>query len=267
MSFPELLLYGFLVILMPLTFLWLLSLLIENVSTVDVYRGVGFVLISIFYFLNTTGFEERKMLIMALVMVWGLRLSAYMIWINFGKPEHPRHQKIRRQFDPKKFWWISFFRVFFVQGILMTFVSMPLLGAQYYSGTAYFTTWDKIGLLVWTIGFIFEAGSDYQMLKFKANPKNKGKVLQNGFWKYSRHPNYFGGALVWWGYALISIGGGMYFPVISAVFVTFWFLSFTHWNLVEKSRRKGSSAYEEYVRKTSNFFPFPPKRRLRVTEK
>ncbi len=202
MTFFQIYLLAFAAIMLMMTILWLISVKIRNVSIVDLFWGFGFVVASVVYFIFTEGFETRKTLLMSLVAVWGLRLSIYLAWRNIGKGEDFRYQKFRKDFGEDRYWWYSFFSVFLLQGVLMWLISVPLLGAQFYEGNS-LGILDFIGVAIWIIGFTFEAGGDFQLARFKADPANKGKVLDTGFWHYTRHPNYFGDAAVWFGYGLI----------------------------------------------------------------
>jgi steroid 5-alpha reductase family enzyme len=119
---------------------------------------------------------------------------------------------------------------------------------------------DVLGLTLWIIGFSFEAGGDYQLSKFKSDVSNKGKVLNTGFWKYSRHPNYFGDACLWWGLTIFAIAAGSYWPILSSVLMTFLLLKVSGVALLEKALKKNKPEYEEYVRRTPSFFPWFPKK-------
>jgi len=192
-----------LVIMSMMTILWVVSVAIKNVSIVDIFWGFGFVLTSVFYFISTEGYEPRKLILLALVSVWGLRLSVYLAWRNVGKGEDFRYKEFRKKYGENRYWWVSFFQTFLLQGVLMWLISAPLLGAQYYSENNQLGLLDYASIAFWLFGFSFEAGGDFQLAVFKANPLNKGKVLDTGFWRYSRHPNYFGDSCAWWGYGLI----------------------------------------------------------------
>ncbi|NIW45621.1 MAG: DUF1295 domain-containing protein, partial [Gammaproteobacteria bacterium] len=139
------------------------------------------------------GFIIRKLLIASLTTIWGLRLSFHILLRNWGHGEDFRYQKWRQE-SGRNWWWYSFFKVFALQGLLMWIISIPLLAAQY-SPTPSSLIWlDYLGIIIWGIGFIFEAGGDWQLSRFRANPDNKGKLLNTGLWRYTRHPNYFGDA-------------------------------------------------------------------------
>ena len=245
-------------ILSMMTVLWLVSIAIKNVSIVDLFWGFGFVVASAVYFISSEGLEARKILIMAMVAVWGLRLTIYLAWRNLGKGEDFRYRKFRSDFGEHRYWWYSFFSVFLLQGVLIWLISAPLLGAQYYSGNK-LGLLDLFGLLIWIIGLVFEAGGDIQLARFKANADNKGKVLDTGFWHYTRHPNYFGDAAVWFGYALVCISAGSFIPVLGTVLMTVLIIKVSGVALLEKSLNTTKPGYQEYARKTSAFIPWLPR--------
>lgn len=259
MTFFQIYLLAFAAILSMMTFLWLISVKIRNVSIVDLFWGFGFVVAAAVYFIFSEGFETRKILLMTLVAIWGLRLSIYLAWRNLGKGEDFRYQKFRKDFGEHRYWWYSFFSVFLLQGVLMWLISAPLLGAQFYPDDS-LGILDFIGIAIWIIGFVFEAGGDLQLARFKVNPANKGKVLSTGFWHYTRHPNYFGDAAVWFGYALICLSAGSYIPVLGSVLMTALIIKVSGVALLEKTLNTSKPGYQEYVRKTSAFIPWSPKK-------
>jgi len=260
MTFWELYGFGLLLIMGMMTALWLVSIFIKNVSIVDLFWGLGFVLSAAFYFSFTEGFELRKIILISLVSVWGLRLSLYLAWRNAGKGEDFRYREFRKKYGEKRYWWFSFFQTFLLQGILMWLISAPLLGAQFSAQNTNLNWLDFLGIAFWIIGFIFEAGGDYQLAKFKSNPENKGKVLNTGFWKYTRHPNYFGDSAVWWGFGLICLASGSYWPVLGSILMTALIIKVSGVALLEKSLDETKPAYKEYVKKTSAFIPWFPKK-------
>lgn len=259
MTFFQIYLLAFTAIMSMMTILWLISIKIRNVSIVDLFWGFGFVVASVVYFIFTEGFETRKNLLMSLVAIWGLRLSIYLAWRNIGKGEDFRYQKFRKDFGEDRYWWYSFFSVFLLQGVLMWLISIPLLGAQFYAGSS-LGILDFIGVGIWIIGITFETGGDIQLARFKANPSNKGKVLDTGFWHYTRHPNYFGDAAVWFGYGLICLSAGSYWPVLGSVLMTALIIKVSGVALLEKTLTTTKPGYQEYVRKTSAFIPWFPKK-------
>jgi len=260
MSFFEIYLYGLLIIISMMTILWIFSIILKNVSIVDIFWGFGYVLVGIFYYLFSEGYELRKLVVLILVAVWGLRLTIYLAWRNIGKGEDFRYQEFRRKYGEHRYWWFSFFQTFLLQGILMWLISAPLLGAQHMPVSDNLNIFDYIGIAFWIIGFTFEAGGDFQLAKFKKNPANKGKVLDTGFWKYTRHPNYFGDSAVWWGFGFISIAAGSYIPVLGSILMTALIIKVSGVAMLEKSLKDKKPEYKAYIEKTSAFIPWFPKK-------
>jgi len=248
------------IILVLLILLWVVSIFIKNVSIVDLFWGFGFVVINAFYVFSSTEISDRQMLLLILVSIWGLRLSFYLGWRNIGKAEDFRYQEFRKKYGPERYWWFSFFQTFLLQGVLMMLISTPLLGANFGEQNSGLQWLDYAGILVWIIGFTFEVGGDFQLARFKSNPQNKGKVLNTGFWKYTRHPNYFGDSAVWWSYALFSIAAGSYWLSLGSVLMTLLIIKVSGVALLEKSLTSTKPQYSEYIRKTNAFIPWFPKK-------
>jgi len=250
---------GLLLILGLMTTLWVVSIFLKNVSIVDMFWGFGFVLVNTFYFLYTDA-TPAKIILFVLVTVWGLRLSVYLAWRNLGKPEDFRYREFRKKYGENRYWWISFFQTFLLQGILMFIISLPLLGINLNSTSENLSWLDYVGVAIWVIGFVFEAGGDIQLARFKANKANKGKVLNTGFWHYTRHPNYFGDSAVWWGFGLICISTESYWYAIGSVIMTLLIIKVSGVALLEKSLKEQKPQYKEYIEKTSSFIPWFPKK-------
>jgi steroid 5-alpha reductase family enzyme len=259
MSFFHIYLQAFLVVMTLMTALWVVSVIIKNVSVVDLFWGFGFVLTAGFYFIKTDGFELRKIILMTLVAIWGLRLSVYLAWRNLGKGEDFRYRQFRKNYGENRYWWISFFQTFLLQGVLMWLISVPLLGAQYYGLRNTLSIFDYLGITFWFIGFCFEAGGDYQLALFKADTTNKGKVMDKGFWRFTRHPNYFGDSSVWWGYGFLCLASGSHLPVLGSLLMTVLIIKVSGVALLEKSLKEQKPQYKEYIEKTSAFIPWFPK--------
>jgi steroid 5-alpha reductase family enzyme len=258
MSFLGIYGIGLAVILALMALLWLVSLGLKNSSIVDIFWGTGFVIAGWVYFILTPdGYFARKMLIGALVTIWGLRLSIHILLRNWGKPEDFRYQKWRREAGGK-WWWQSFFRVFLLQGVLLWVISAPLLAAQFRALPAYLTILDLLGVVVWLIGFFFEAVGDFQLSRFKARPENKGKILDSGVWRYTRHPNYFGDSAQWWGYFLIAASAAGWWTIFSPVLMTLLLLRVSGVTLLEKTLET-RPGYKEYIDRTSAFIPWFPR--------
>ena len=260
MNFFQIFIQGFLVIMVLMICLWVVSVIVKNVSIVDLFWGLGFVLTGVFYYLKTDGFEPRKIILIVLVAVWGVRLSVYLAWRNIGKGEDFRYKQFRKNYGENRYWWISFFQTFLLQGILMWLISATLLGALYYGHYKPLGILDYAGIIIWIIGFSFEAGGDFQLALFKADPANKGKVMDKGFWRYTRHPNYFGDSAVWWGYGFLCLASGSYLPVLGSLLMTALIIQISGVSLLEKSLKEQKPQYKEYIGKTSAFLPWFPKK-------
>jgi steroid 5-alpha reductase family enzyme len=239
--------------------LWLYSLAKKDASIVDSFWGPGFALIAWISLLLTDGYQPRKFLLVSLVTLWGLRLGLHIFTRNHGKGEDYRYQAMRRQHGDK-FPVVSLFTVFGFQGLLMWFISMPLQIAQVSTMPDRLTLFDYLGAALWAIGFLFEALGDWQLKQFKAEPKNQGKVMDKGLWRYTRHPNYFGDATLWWGYYLIAcaVPNG-FWTALSPLTMTVFLMNVSGVSLLEKSLKKNKPGYAEYIARTSSFFPLPPK--------
>ncbi len=249
---------GLLLIFSLMTTLWVISVILKNVSIVDMFWGMGFVIVNTFYFLNTET-TLSKIILFILVTLWGLRLSIYLAWRNIGKPEDFRYQEFRKKYGDKNYWWISYFQTFLLQGILMGIISLPLLGVNLYATSKSLTVLDYLGIVIWIIGFVFEAGGDMQLVRFKKDKSNKGKVLDKGFWRYTRHPNYFGDAAVWWGFGLLCLSVGSYWLVAGSVIMTLLIIKVSGVVLLEKTLKDQKPEYRDYIQKTSSFLPWFPK--------
>jgi steroid 5-alpha reductase family enzyme len=260
MSFINIYLQAFALIMIFMTLIWFISIIIKNVSIVDIFWGLGFVAVCIFYFMRTEGFHVRKIILLSLVTIWGLRLSIYLAWRNIGKGEDFRYREFRRKYGDDRYWWVSYFQTFVLQGVLMWMISAPLLGAQYSATENRLGIFDYCGILLWFTGIIFEAGGDRQLARFKADPANAGKVMTRGLWRYTRHPNYFGDSAIWWGYGFICLASGSMLPVLGSLIMTILIIKVSGVVMLEKSLAGRKPEYKDYAEKTSAFFPWFPKK-------
>lgn len=252
--------YGILIAFMML--LWLYSVRVKNASIVDIFWGPSFVLqVWVYFLLTPDGYLPRKLLLATLVTIWGLRLGLYIYRRNHGKPEDFRYQEFRRKYGPERYWWVSFFQVFLLQGTLSFVIGMPLLLAQVSATPNTLTAFDVIGAVIWIVGFYFEAMGDAQLAAFKANPANKGKLLNTGLWALTRHPNYFGDSAQWWGYYAIALGAGGWWTILSPIIMTLFLIKVSGVGLLEKTLAKTKPGYREYMETTSAFVPWPPRRK------
>ena len=237
--------------------LWLCSLMLKDASIVDRFWGLGFVLIAAVIAMVQPSLDGHQMILLTIVSIWGLRLSIYIQIRNQGHPEDPRYQEMRRHHGDR-FWWYSFFSVFCLQGIIMLIVAMPVIFVM--SDSRSFETVSLfvfLGFLVWLTGFIFEAGGDLQLARFKKNPGNKGKLLTTGLWSFTRHPNYFGDACQWWGFGMFAWGTGLtgYLTFIGPIVMTLFIRKVSGVDLLEKSLKTAKPGYAEYIASTPPFFP------------
>jgi steroid 5-alpha reductase family enzyme len=240
-----------------MTLLWLFSLFIKNASIVDVFWGIGFVIIAWLDYAISPFMSSTKWLLLILVTIWGLRLALHIGIRNWGKPEDFRYAKWREESGPR-WWWVSFFKVFLLQGILMWIIAAPIISIRVTDGIPPLSPLAVLGALVWAYGFFFEAVGDWQLARFKANPPNKGKLMTTGVWKYTRHPNYFGDAAQWWGFYLIALSAGSWWTIFSPAIMTYLLVRVSGVAMLEKTMKE-KPGYEEYARKTNAFVPQWPK--------
>jgi steroid 5-alpha reductase family enzyme len=259
MEFYQIYFGGLALVILFMFLLWIVSVVKTNASIVDPFWGFLYVMMVWYYFYLIPEHSIRSYVVLALVSIWGLRLSIFLGWRNAGKGEDFRYQKFRQDYGPEKYWWISFFQVFLLQGVLAWMVSAPLLGAIKGVNSP-FGVIDILAIIIWLIGFVFEAGGDYQLTKFKSNPNNKGKLLKTGLWKYTRHPNYFGDGFQWIAFALFSVANQSYLPILSAILMNFLLVKVSGVRLLEKTLSSSKPGYEEYVRKTPAYIPWIPKK-------
>lgn len=250
--------FGFLVVMILMTVLWIISIFIKNVSIVDIFWGSGFIILSCVYFLKSRGLYERKFLVLILVILWGGRLTIHLFLRNRGKGEDFRYKNFRKRFGQNSYSLISFFHVFLLQALLMTLVSMPLLGAMYKLPVKSLSIWDIIAFIFWITGIIFESVGDYQLSKFRKN-NDSGALLREGLWKYTRHPNYFGDFMVWTGFGMFSIAAGSYFPVAGSIIMAFLLMKVSGVTMLDRSLKQKKKGYADYINTTNSFFPWFPK--------
>jgi steroid 5-alpha reductase family enzyme len=238
---------------------WLLSLVLKNVTVVDSLWGLGFVMIAWTTFFLTDGFLTRKLLIAFLVTLWGIRLSIYLTLRNWGKGEDPRYG-LWREKSGKHFWIASLFKVFLLQALFLWAISISVQYGVASKTPEMIILLDLFGLILWGVGFIFEAVGDWQLAAFKSNPANKGKVMVQGLWAYTRHPNYFGECFMWWGIFLIVFSTpNSWWTILSPLTITAVLLKMTGIPLTEKTIVTHRPGYKEYIQRTNAFFPWFPK--------
>ncbi len=261
MSLGNLLLINLAVVMACMALLWIVSIPLRNVSIVDIFWGPGFAVVALLTLALVGDGEPRQWLLAGLTAAWGLRLGLFLAVRNIGHGEDPRYASIRERVEGRgiNFTIGSLLIVFVLQGVLMWSVSLPVQVGQYLAPGTALGMLAVAGVALWLIGFGFEAIGDWQLRRFKADPANRGQVMDRGLWRYTRHPNYFGNACLWWGLWLIAAEAGAWWTVIAPALMTFLLLRVSGVTLLEKSLSTSKPGYADYVRRTSAFIPMPPK--------
>jgi steroid 5-alpha reductase family enzyme len=246
---------GLLVALLATTLTWVVSLFRHDVSIIDSVWSLVLLALCATYFLLFEFSATRGTIVLALAAIWALRLSAYITWRNRGEPEDARYQAIREKYSPY-FAVKSLVIVFLLQGVLAWIISLPLLAAITGSRPLHLLDAAAAGLVLF--GTLFESIADTQLARFKAASGSRGQVLDNGLWRYTRHPNYFGECCVWWGFYLFAVAAGGWWSIISPLLMTFLLLRVSGVALLEKDIRERRPDYASYIKRTNAFIPgFP----------
>lgn len=230
----------------------------QRLTVVDTLWGLGFVAVAVVSALIGSGAVGQRLLLLLLTAVWGGRLALHLHRRNHGQAEDPRYAELA-QADGRSFEQVALRRVFVPQGLSMWLVAAPIMVGA--ANDRVVVPLAVLGTLVWLVGFVFESVGDAQLARFKADPANRGQVMDSGLWRYTRHPNYFGDATVWFGIWLVAAGSWpgavtVFSPVVMTVFLT----RVTGASLAERRMRSAKPGYEDYVRRTSGFIPLPPRR-------
>jgi len=245
---------GLVVAAAAFTALWLVSLLLGDASIVDIFWGPGFIIVGAYYAMTASGAPSlRGLLVFGLVTVWGLRLALHIGIRSAGAGEDFRYRKWREEVG-SNFWWISLFKVFLLQAVVLWIVSSPLLLAQVGDGESV-TTLDVLGVALWAFGFLFETVADWQLQRFKKNPDTSGHVMRSGLWSVSRHPNYFGEAVLWWGIALLAAPSGGWLSFVGPLMITFLLLKVSGVAMLDTAMVERRPEYSDYIATTPAFVP------------
>jgi steroid 5-alpha reductase family enzyme len=244
-----------------MTIAWVASWWLENVSIVDGLWGLGHLVAIAVYAARLEMLGPRAPWIWVLGTLWALRLSLTIFWRNRGQGEDRRYRAMREKVGAT-FAWRSWVTVFLLQGTLLWILAMPWAAAL---GAGAGTTrplgaWDALGVVLWCVGFGFEAIGDEQLRRFKADPANARRVMDRGLWRLTRHPNYFGEATLWWGFYAFAVGAGAPWTVASPLALTFLLLKVSGVALLEKTIADRRPEYRDYIARTSAFLPWPPRR-------
>lgn len=232
---------------------WIVATLQRDLSLVDRIWGSSFVVHGVVAILHLEHPHFYQWILVSMVGLWGGRLSVYLSIRNWGKGEDYRYQAMRAR-NGKNYWLTSLFMVYGVQWILSILISFPLFWSLTQT-TSYSSMIFWLGSLVWLVGFAFESIGDWQLQKFKKNPQNKGKLLTTGLWKYTRHPNYFGDGLLWWGYFLIALASGGWWTFFGPLLMTLLLRKVSGVDLLEKRLKKTKPEFQSYMENTPAFIP------------
>ncbi len=240
------------------TLLWLVSLLARDTSIVDLFWGPMFIVVAAVAYSSGSGLPARKLLVLTLVTLWGLRLALHLARRNLGRGEDPRYREMRERNGPR--WWLlSLPYVFVLQALLAWVIALPLQAALRGGAGTPLGVFDALGFIVFGAGFLTEAIADRELSRFRANPENRRRVLDSGLFRYTRHPNYFGDALLWWGFGLFGVAAGAPWSLTGPALMTFLLMRVSGVTLLEKSIGQRRPEYARYQRATNAFFPGPPR--------
>jgi len=249
------------VVFFYMTLFFIVAQIKKNNSIVDIGWGLGFVVIAIFTLLINGNYNLRSILVTALVFLWGMRLLYHIVKRNVGKPEDFRYAAWRKEWGK---WLVprAFLQVFMLQGVIMLVIAYPII-MNNDSSIGSFGCGEIMGFIIWIIGFIFEVIGDKQLKDFIADKKNSGHIMKEGLWKYTRHPNYFGEATMWWGIFIITLSSqsGM-FGIVSPITITLMLVYVSGVPMLEK-HYKDNMEFQEYAKSTRKFLPWFPKKSLK----
>ena len=246
------------------TILWVVSVRLQNSSIADVAWGPNILLIGFTYYFTSDGYVPRAQLTLALLAIWAVRLGVHLGMRNRNEGEDFRYVRWRDEYEDS-WWWISYFKVFLLQSVIAWVVSLPVYFAIVSVGPQSLTFIDKVGVAVFAIGFLFEAVSDEHLRRFRLDRVNKGKVLDAGLWRYTRHPNYFGEAVLWWGFGLIGLATGGLPGLLGPAVITYLLIYVSGVALLEPTLRT-KQGYPQYAGRTPVFMPLPAPMRAKLIQ-
>jgi steroid 5-alpha reductase family enzyme len=236
---------------------WLLHIPRRDAGLADSFWSAFFVATAAVYLLGAPQVSERAYLVFFLVTLWAARLTTHIARRNWGQPEDRRYAAMRAENEPG-FWWKSLYLVFGLQAILAWILSLPLLAAVL--GQTPLGWLDFAAIALWLVGLFFEAIGDQQLADFKSDPANRGRVMDRGLWRYTRHPNYFGEACIWWAFYGFAVAAGGWWTLVAPVLMTWLLLKVSGVVLLEKDIEERRPGYRDYVARTNAFIPGPPRR-------
>ena len=254
----EVLIAELVVIMVYMTVWFLVAQALKRNDVADIAWGIGFIVTAISVIVITDSIAWRGVLALLLVTLWGVRLAFHVFLRNRRKSEDPRYSKWRRKWG-KHVKVRAYFQVFLLQGVLIIVISLPVTIAIKY-GQSPLNLLDLLGVCIWFGGFFFEVVGDYQLVKHKRDPANQGKIMTQGLWKYTRHPNYFGEVVLWWGVYLIALSVPLgWTTILGPITITYLILKVSGIPLLEE-KYEDNPEFQMYKRRTSAFLPLPPRK-------
>lgn len=244
--------------------LWLACVAMKDVTVVDAWWALGMVVLAVSTYLQTGGAPDRKLLLLALCAAWGLRLGGYLVWRWRTHGVDKRYKAILGYAQKQRGWGFakaSLLLVFATQAPLQFIVSLPVQLGQIDAQPAALGVVAWIGAGMAMTGILFETVGDFQLVHFRSKPENSGRVLNTGLWRYTRHPNYFGDALTWWGIYLVAAetSTGLW-ALVGPIFLTWTLMKWSGAPMLEARLRKTRPDYVAYIERTSGFLPWPPRK-------
>lgn len=254
----NLLLIEVVVIVTYMTVWFVVAQALRRNDIADIAWGIGFIVLGVSVMISSKSVTRRGLLIMFLVIIWGVRLAYHVLVRNRGRSEDSRYKKWREGWGRHAV-IRAYFQIFLLQGLLIVIISLPLTmvikSAEYPIGIL-----DAFGVCIWLLGFAFETVGDYQLLKYKRDPANKGKIMTQGLWKYTRHPNYFGEVVLWWGLYIIALSVPQgWITILGPITITYLILGVSGIPLLEEKYIENPE-FQIYKRRTSSLFPLPPRK-------
>jgi steroid 5-alpha reductase family enzyme len=252
---PVLVSYG--VVLLCVCLIWLISLKLRDASVADIWWGPGFAVIAWVAGYVAADTSWRLLAVQLLLSIWGLRLGLHLGLRNWGHDEDRRYQAMRG--ERSGIWWGSLFKVFILQGSIQMVVSAPVFGML--GSDEPLGLFDGVGMTVLAVGIAIEAIADTQLKRFLSDPLNSGRVMDQGLWGWSRHPNYFGNAVIWLGVGIVGVAaGGPLWTCLGPLLMLFLLLRVSGVTMLESTIAGRRPEYSDYVRRVSSFVPFPPRK-------
>lgn len=242
------------------TILWLISLKMGKVSIVDICWSLFFMIACVVAWFQAPGSLVNVLLVMVPLLLWGVRLSLHIFIRSLGRGEDIRYLLLKEKYGRNQKAW-ALWVVFWPQAILACFINWPLTVAIVHQGSPVSYGIVGLGLALFLVGFVFESIADAQLVRFKKRRKSSHEILQQGLWAWSRHPNYFGEAVLWWGFYFLSVGiSGKIITILSPLLMSFLLLRVSGVTMLDGVLKKSKPHYERYMKNTSAFFPWPPKK-------